>query len=87
MKLKETGLAERIFNLPATDMVVNEKFLKVKKNFPTLKTNKLFFQFYQSHLIPYAKPDKNITVEDVRRDLDMVENIDDELENVSFCVI
>jgi hypothetical protein len=35
-------------------------------------------------LIPYAKPDKNITVEDVRRDLNMAENIDEDYENVRF---
>ncbi|KAI6192421.1 hypothetical protein M3Y97_00335700 [Aphelenchoides bicaudatus] len=65
MKLKETGLAERIFNLPATDIFVNESFLK----------------FYQSHLIPNAKADKIINAEDIRRDLDMVENIEDYDEN------
>ncbi|KAI6240757.1 Rad21 / Rec8 like protein [Aphelenchoides fujianensis] len=66
MKLKETGLAERIFNLPATDLFVNDHFL----------------HFYQSHLIPEAKKDPNApTAEDIRRTLNLTDGTDEDYEN------
>ncbi|KAI6204762.1 hypothetical protein M3Y94_00714300 [Aphelenchoides besseyi] len=66
MKLKETGLAERIFNLPATDLHVNHSFL----------------QFYQSHLVPHTKNHgSGLTAEDIRRTLNMSDNIDEDFEN------
>ncbi|KAI6226568.1 Rad21 / Rec8 like protein [Aphelenchoides fujianensis] len=66
MKLKEAGLAERIFNLPATDLFVNDHFL----------------HFYQSHLIPEAKKDPNApTAEDIRRTLNLTDGTDEDYEN------
>lgn len=61
MRLKETGNVERLFNNPGC----------VALRAPTL------LKFYRSHLVLRARNVGVLTNDDVRRDLEMVDNVDD----------
>jgi hypothetical protein len=61
---------------------VNDEFLKVIC--VNWDWRCVCFQFYQSHLVPHAREDQNLTAEDVRRNLNLVDNIDEDYENVSL---
>jgi len=64
MILRETGTADKLFSLPGCNAVID----------PTL------IRIYQSHLVLHAKKADDNAVEDVRRDLEMADNIE-EIDN------